>query len=77
MFLPDVEIVKTIVWTAISAAAWKFMSTRFSRPHEAKRPRALEVLDPSGKSIDKSVLETKDSEIRHVESENERTPPDV
>jgi hypothetical protein len=77
LFLPDTEIIKSVVWTAILASAWKFMAARFSRPHESKRPRALEVLDPSGKSVDKSVLETRDSEIQHVDSETERTPPDL
>jgi hypothetical protein len=62
VFLPTADFVKDQVWGLVLPRVVSFMRKRFSRKHEATRPRVVILYGPDGQPLREIELKSADSE---------------
>jgi hypothetical protein len=78
LFLPSKDFIKDAVWTAVIAHAEELMRRRFSRKHEACRPRLIVVRESeNGEVLGIRELTDADGDFaeRDGASDEKRLPP--
>jgi len=78
VFLPSKDFIKDAVWTAVLGRVEEFMRHRFSRKHEAPRPRVIVVRESeAGRVLSIRELTSADGEFaeENPDRDDARLPP--
>ena len=77
VFLPNAEIIRTMVWSGIETGIIFFLKSRFKKPHEKRRPRKAFIYGPNGEILRSVTIESEDSDPKWDEEGPHRDPPAV